>query len=665
MENKTVLSSSPIDFEEFSSGKRTHIDRSIVELEERYRNSLDVIADGFAIFSSIRNSEGNIIDFSYQYINQSSCLSKRMPKDDLIGRSLLEISPTDQISSLFDQYVKVVETGLPYAQDSLVCEGTADDGLQDLTRVINLRVTKFGDGFSLTWRDVSDYQRKEEMLQKRNNELVLINSASKAFNSTLYLDQVLLRVLDILTPQLGEAASFWLVDRTSGELVCREASGPSAEMVRNWRLKPGEGIAGWVAQSGESLIIDDVLKDERFSSQVSQTTGFRHRSLISIPLKSNEKIIGVLQVLGIDIGRFQEANLALFESIASFAAIAVENARLFEESQKIARQTYLLNEITQAAISANDLESMGQVLADRLGELFHADNVFITFWDDTLHKAVPVASYNSFNNKINKYAQIRVEPDEKTLTNACLDSGEVIAIEDYPNTSLISERIKSQFSLRSIMGLPLISDGRKLGAVLLGYTDTHIFSQDEIALGERTAAQVALALQKVNLLDVISKLAITDDLTGLYNRRGFVLLADQYIKRACQAEKPILLFYIDLDDLKGINDRLGHQYGDSALIEAAGLIKRTFRSSDVIARVGGDEFCILMVNGLTPDARKIIKRFNNSIAKLNSRFSHPYKLSLSTGYACLDPKKPCLVEELMTKADAAMYKDKKKKRKRY
>jgi diguanylate cyclase (GGDEF)-like protein len=635
---------------------RKRFDCSPEELEERYRNSLDNLADGFAILSSIRDEKGEIIDFCYEYINHSGSQLKQMSKIDMIGKSLVDIWPPVKDSCLFAEYVKVVETGQSYIQDSYFFDGDCSH-TQYLTRVFDIRAVKFGDGFSVSWRDVSEHYTREEMLHKRNVDLELINSASKAFNSTLYLDQVLCRVLEILTPQLGEAASFWLLDPVTGELVCREASGPSADKVRNWRLKPGEGIAGWVAKTGESLLIDDVLKDERFSSQVSKTTGFSHRSLISVPLKSGEKIIGVLQVLGVNVGRFQEANLALFESIASFAAIAVENARLYEESQKIARQTALLNEITQAAISASSLDSMVKVLTERLGELFTADSVFITFWDDALHKVVPVASYNS----LKKYSQLQVEPGEKTLTNACLESGKVMVIEDYPRTPLISERIKSHFSLQAIMGLPLISDGRKLGAVLLGYNRPYTFSQEEVALAERTAGQVALALQKVNLLDVISKLAITDELTGLYNRRGFVLMADQYLKQACQSEKPILLFYLDMDELKGINDRLGHQYGDSALIEAAGLIRRIFRSSDVIARVGGDEFCILVVDSSSSDARKIIKRFKSSVDKLNSRFSHPYQLSLSVGYTSWNSNQPCSIEELIVKADAAMYRNKGKR----
>lgn len=628
------------------------------ELEERYLNALDHLLDGVAIFTSIRNEAGKIIDFYYEFINNSGCLLIQSSKEDLVGKRLLEIWVNYQESWLFKELVRVVETGQPFIRGSLVA-GELFGSRPRLNSVYVVKAAKFGDGFFLTWRDIAENQTREQMLQKRNKELVLINSASKAFNSTLCLDQVLQRVLEILTPQLGEAASFWLVDPHSEELVCREASGPSAELVRNWRLKPGEGIAGWVAQTGESLIVDDVLKDDRFSNQVTQTTGFMHRSMVSVPLKSNECVIGVLQVLGLEVGDFEGTNLALIESIASFAAIAVENARLFEESQKMARQTSLLNEITQAAISANNMESMVQILVDRLGDLFSADDVFITFWDEALHRAIPVASFNSSENE---YSQIKVDPSENTLTRACLEFGRVLAVEDFPNTPLISERIKSLFSLQSILGLPLISDGRKIGAVLIGYKNSHRFTDDEICLGERTAAQVALALQKANLLGEISKLAITDELTGLYNRRGFILLADQQIKLASRVDETLVLFFIDMDGLKGINDSLGHQYGDSALIEAAGLIRRTFRSSDILGRVGGDEFCILGIDISRADARQLIKRFQGSVEKLNSRFSHPYQLSMSTGFACWSPKQPCSIEELIVKADAAMYKDKKRQK---
>ncbi len=183
--------------------------------------------------------------------------------------------------------------------------------------------------------DITARKQVEEALRRRNRELALLNLVGQELGSTLDLDQVLNTVLSEVRRLMGViAATVWLVDRETGELVCRQNTGPHASILRGWRLAPGQGIAGWVAQYGESLNISDTRTDPRHFKRVDKTTGVELRSILAVPLKVKHDVIGVLQVVDSTVNRFDTADLTLLESLAASSAIAIENARLYEQAQQ-------------------------------------------------------------------------------------------------------------------------------------------------------------------------------------------------------------------------------------------------------------------------------------------------------------------------------------------
>jgi diguanylate cyclase (GGDEF)-like protein/PAS domain S-box-containing protein len=167
--------------------------------------------------------------------------------------------------------------------------------------------------------------------------------------------------------------------------------------------------------------------------------------------------------------------------------------------------------------------------------------------------------------------------------------------------------------------------------------------------------------ERKRLEDNAFELAITDELTGLNNRRGFFSKADYLLKLAKRDKKPCMLISADLDGLKNINDNLGHAKGDQALKEAASVFKRTFRDIDILARLGGDEFCILAI-GLSPNkgAKALLSRLESEIKKINSREHRPFTLSISLGISHCDVDCPSNLLEMMALADRQMYENKRK-----
>ncbi len=178
----------------------------------------------------------------------------------------------------------------------------------------------------------------------------------------------------------------------------------------------------------------------------------------------------------------------------------------------------------------------------------------------------------------------------------------------------------------------------------------------------RIADRMARRLEEAN--QQIQARATTDHLTGLHNRRGFLTLAGQQLKIAKRAGNVMLLLYADLDDLKWINDNLGHARGDEAIVEAAEVLGEVFREADILARLGGDEFAVLALGGSTGDPDMLKMRLQDRIDARNRRENRTYRLSMSVGIVRNDPRDSSSVEELMSYADALMYREKNSKRRR-
>lgn len=156
-------------------------------------------------------------------------------------------------------------------------------------------------------------------------------------------------------------------------------------------------------------------------------------------------------------------------------------------------------------------------------------------------------------------------------------------------------------------------------------------------------------------------LTLVDELTGLHNRRGFFLLAEKQLQIARRTGRPDLLLFADLDGMKEINDRLGHEAGDAALRRTAAVLRDSFRSSDILARFGGDEFLVLCPNTGPDAAANLLEALERHVGDANAGAAVPWHLSLSVGTAAFDPERPATLNELVREADAAMYAIKQKK----
>jgi diguanylate cyclase (GGDEF)-like protein/PAS domain S-box-containing protein len=319
------------------------------------------------------------------------------------------------------------------------------------------------------------------------------------------------------------------------------------------------------------------------------------------------------------------------------------------------RYLYLLNEITLASLELHDLQSMQQILADRLGELFGADGCFITRWDEAIQQTQPAAAYGELRER---YLTDIVPEEERTMTASVLAAGHPLVAEDVYNTPYMSPKIAALYPTISMLALPLVAGGIKMGAALVGFDQPHHFTAEEIRLGEQAAAQISLALFKERLNADLQRLAVTDVLTNVYNRRGFVDLGTREVERALRYKHSLSIILFDVDHFKRVNDRFGHGGGDKAVQVVAQRCREHLRKVEIIGRHGGDEFVILLPETDRFIALQVAERLRLTFEALPIQIDEQQiYITISAGVSTLNDEL-CDLEKMIVSADLAVYRAK-------
>jgi len=283
---------------------------------------------------------------------------------------------------------------------------------------------------------------------------------------------------------------------------------------------------------------------------------------------------------------------------------------------------------------------------------------------------------------------------EVVITNNGLDALAELQKDDAPPLAILDwmmpglegpevcRRVRSDATMAGtyLILLTALSQPEQMVAGLEAGADDYLtkpFNRSELRVrlqvGARTVDLQSKLVQRVEELEVavaerhraeeaLRHLTLTDELTGLRNRRGFFSIAENVLQTTQRASQTSVLFYADLDGLKKINDTHGHSVGSLAIVKTAEVLLRTFRSSDIVARLGGDEFAIFAQKTSWTDMEHIAARLESSLRSVNEEESNPYSLSLSVGAVLIDRDNTLSLEKLISKADDAMYLQKRGKK---
>ncbi|HBK98540.1 MAG TPA: diguanylate cyclase response regulator [Microcoleaceae bacterium UBA10368] len=223
------------------------------------------------------------------------------------------------------------------------------------------------------------------------------------------------------------------------------------------------------------------------------------------------------------------------------------------------------------------------------------------------------------------------------------------------------ERLEDKVRAFDLGGVDYITKPFQEQEVLLRVKNQLLIQQQRQELIEKNQRLEQEIQERLKAEAEVRQLSLRDELTGLYNRRGFFLLAEQQLKLARRTQTSYCILFADLDGLKKINDTLGHEMGDRVIVDAAQILNQTFRDADIIARLGGDEF-VLFLPICSSNSSDFYLRLQSNIDRLNQQPERAYILSISLGVRPGDLNNDFSLEQLVAQADKLMYEHKRTKR---
>lgn len=553
------------------------------------------------------------LDGRYRMINQAGAAILGWDANEVIGKVDLDLVDTTLAQRIAARDRELLSSGGVLLSEDAV--PGAPHGVRSTTTVY-----KGGDGDAAGLihisRAITEQQRAEEALRLLHSIVVRIAEAEDLATA---LQLALWHVCDVTGWVFGEV---WMPS-SEGKVLERSDIRHSARADLLSRdtatvspLAPGEGLAGRAWQTKQPVWVPDVADDPRFS-RAAHATALGLRSGVSIPVLAADETVAVL-VFYMYETRDQDQRLVHLISVVSAQLGALIRRKRAEEALRRSEEH-----------ARRLIENLNDVLV-----VFDAEGR-ITYLSPSVERMLGYVPEEQIGKSIFEF----IHPEDQQRTQDVVAE----AMSEAGTTRQLELRIRH----RNGQWRPMDTIGKSVLDEEGGMT-VIVNARD---LTERQRLQAELR-----------RMSVTDDLTGLHNRRGFFMLAEQEMKLARRLKKDLLLVFLDVDDFKSINDTHGHQVGDQALAETADILRTTFRESDVLARLGGDEYVALAMFAPEETDDVIETRLAQTLAEHNGRPGRRYTLSISTGFARFDARNVQSLAELMANADDALYEKKRARR---
>jgi diguanylate cyclase (GGDEF)-like protein len=470
----------------------------------------------------------------------------------------------------------------------------------------------------------------ERELAQRLRELATINELIKTLTSTLELSEILRIVLDrikILTQ--AEALSLLLYDGQRDELVFAATETLRENAIAGLRVPAGQGVASWVARSGQSALVNDVQSDPRFYGGIDRKSRFATHSLLAVPIKQGGRVAGVIEVANrYDGAAFTEADLRTLERLA-------EGLSKQLDTEQLSHDTEAMRALLAAVAAAVPSEASSLLLYDPKG------NELVFTASRTLQAGVIDGT--------------RMRCDQG-IAGWVARNRQAVRLDDVTKDPRYYAGIESEthFTPRSMLCVPMVSKDTLLGVIqVINKIDGTSFSEDELRLAQSLADHAAIAIENASLYRKAFVASITDDLTGLGNTRHFNHMLPELLARG----GPVSLLVLDLDNFKAVVDTYGHLVGSRTIGYLGKVIAHVIRPGDVAARFGGDEFVIILPDTDADTALGIAETIRAAVESCSMLEGNGIDISTVTasiGVATF-PDHARTAEDLFRVADAAMY----------
>jgi diguanylate cyclase (GGDEF)-like protein len=380
-------------------------------------------------------------------------------------------------------------------------------------------------------------------------------------------------------------------------------------------------------------------------------------SLLVVPLIHETHVTGLICLLAAGEARFDEDHLQLLQILSEQATVALENARLLSGRDELVHELAGLLDISEAASTASNERELATLLATRMRQAVELDSARVSRWEEgsTFLRLLGRDGHDGHDG--HDTDQDMIELADAPLRWLALRDGrpailQVDALEDGPETRELRAR-----GVRTLVLLPLTTGGRTMGlAELVALHQPRALSESQLNALEAMSRLTATGLERVRLLEQLRSAADTDLVTGVHNHRYLQERLRQEVARAARGHGSLAVLMMDLDNFKQINDRHGHADGDRVLRNVGAAILGQVRTSDIVARYGGDEFVVVMPDTAAEQAELVTQRVVRAILERRHELSDGSQVGVgvSAGLA-LYPVDGRTTAQLLASADAAMY----------
>jgi diguanylate cyclase (GGDEF)-like protein/PAS domain S-box-containing protein len=500
-------------------------------------------------------------------------------------------------------------------------------------------------------------QRQIEEAERRETALVeALRDTASALNSTLNLDEVFERVLINLGRVVPhDAASIAMIDdeQTVRFVSWRGFDEVGSGWMANNRIRLEERMSYvTMRETGEPIFISDTWSDRRWKyySEFSWV-----RSYAGVPIKIKGKVAGFISLDSKQPDFFTPSFSSRLVAFSDQAAIAIENARLYDETRRRADEMAIINRIGLTLTAGLEMSQVLVSLFEQCRQVLPVDVFSVAMYEPESGMIDYPLFYNDGEFQVIEPRNIQTHP---SMSGEVITRRRTIYLPD-----LLTPEAEKQHSVirlggkptRSYVGVPLIVIDRVVGVISMQSYQPAAYSSEQISLLETIATQAAIAVQNARLYDQMKQLAITDVVTLLNTRRHFTSLGRREVERAIRYGRSLSVLMVDIDHFKRVNDTYGHNTGDQVLQAVAQLCRLALRATDIVGRWGGEEFAIVLPEADPSDGRLIAERIRRMVEE--AAIPTPQgslKITVSVGVTTLHPECNTL-EGLVDLADHALY----------
>ncbi len=535
----------------------------------------------------------------------------------------------------------------------------------EVYRVIDLQISPIEKkkdnviGQLIVIRDISERKNREKNERDQQQFTEALANTAVAVNSSLDLDDVLEKILENVTNVVPHDAANIALVTDQGKAKFVKVKNPkkygSMEILVSLDLNVLD-MPNFkkMAQTLKGMITADTHEDKNWFKNIKDSEWIR--SFLGAPIVFKDKLLGFICL---DAGTpqfFYPEHLERLEIFANYAATALTNASLYSEVKLHAEEMSILYEISLAIAAGVGLENTIQAIFWQLKKAIPVDLFYLALFEPT-EKVLSYFMYKENGERID------IKPfflfKKQSLTRFVMEKQQTVYIPDFKAKDCVlkeDEVIKvAGFENRTILGIPLILRGEVIGVVSMQAAEPNAYDLDQIRLLETIAQQTSIAMDNAKLFEKIQTMAITDSLTGLYNRRHFYLILENEVERAKRYKNSLSLIMLDIDHFKRVNDQLGHLAGDKVLAFLANVCNSQLRQPDVMFRYGGEEFVILLPESNKEDALNVAERIRKAIEESTFETKKgKVNITISIGVSEYEEDHPG-PSEFVESADKAMY----------